>query len=74
MKVKLCAFLTTAMDEGYWSALLSGCFTTREFVPGAHCIVGLVGPRADVDMMDENSSLSENRIPVVQPIASHFTD
>jgi hypothetical protein len=38
VEVQLHAFLTSASDEGKWSALHPGCFTPRETAHGTHWI------------------------------------
>jgi len=38
--------LTSALDEGQWSASLLGCFTPSVRAPGTHWIGGWVSPRS----------------------------
>jgi hypothetical protein len=42
-------FLTSALDEGEWSASRPGRFTPGERFLGTHWIGGLVGPTASVE-------------------------
>jgi hypothetical protein len=51
----------------------------RERAPGTHFIGGWVDPRAGLDDMDKRKffDLTETRtpaLPVVQPVASRYTD
>jgi hypothetical protein len=71
--------LTSALDGGEWSASRPGRFTPRIGAPGTHWIRGWVGPRAVLDavMKRKISSLpreSNPRTPIVQLVASHYTD
>jgi hypothetical protein len=50
--------LTSALDEGEWSASRPGRFTPRERAPGTHWIGGWVGPGAVLDaVVKRNISL-----------------
>jgi len=49
MEVELHTFLTSALDEGEWSASCPGCFTPRERAPGTQWKGGWVGPRTSLD-------------------------
>jgi hypothetical protein len=44
--------LTSALDEGEWSASRPGRFTPRERAPGTHGI-GWVGPRAVLNAVEK---------------------
>jgi hypothetical protein len=46
-------FLTSALVGDEWSASRPGLFTPGERAPGTHWIGGWVGPRADVEDMEE---------------------
>jgi hypothetical protein len=50
--------VTSPLDEGEWSALLPGLFTS-----GNHWIGGSVGPRTGLDDMEENVLL----LRVIEP-------
>jgi hypothetical protein len=52
------AFLTSALDEGEWSASHPSCFTSRERDPGTHWIGGWVGPRPYPPYFSETCSSS----------------
>jgi hypothetical protein len=41
--------LTSALNEGEWSASRPGRFTPSEIDPGTHWIGGWMGPRAGLD-------------------------
>jgi hypothetical protein len=56
------AFLTSALDEGEWSASRPG---PREKTYGTHWVGSLVGPRAGLDAMDKRQIL--HRRPVRSP-------
>jgi hypothetical protein len=45
-------FLTSALDEGVWSASRSYRFTPGERLPGTHWTGGWVGPRTCLDAME----------------------
>jgi hypothetical protein len=71
--------LTSAPDEGEWSASRPGRFTPRERAPGIHWIGGWVGPRAVLDAVVKRKTpsprqLSNPRTPIVQPVAQRYTD
>jgi hypothetical protein len=51
VEVQLHVFLTLVLDEDEWSASHPSHFTPGERMPGSHVIGGLVGPRANLDMM-----------------------
>jgi hypothetical protein len=46
MEMELHAFLTSALNDGEWSASHSSHFNLREGALGTHWIGGWVGPRA----------------------------
>jgi hypothetical protein len=67
-------YLTSALDEGDWSASRPGRFTPRERAPVIHWIGDWVGSRAvpDAVMKIKIPSLrweSNPRTPTVQPVA-----
>jgi hypothetical protein len=71
--------LTSAIAGGEWSASRPGRFTPTERTPGTHWIGGWVGPRAVLDTVVKRKIPSPHqelnpRTPIVQPIASHYTD
>jgi hypothetical protein len=71
--------LTSALDEGEWSASLPGRFNSRERVSGIHWIGSWVGPRAVLDAVVKRKIHSPRResnprTPIVQPIAQRYTD
>jgi hypothetical protein len=71
--------LTSALDEGDWSASRPGRFTPRERAPGTHWIGGWVGPRAVLDAVVKRKIHSPRResnpsTPIVQPVAQRYTD
>jgi hypothetical protein len=79
MEVQLHAFLTSALDEGEWSASRPGRFTPRERALGTHWIGGWLGPRAVLDAVVNRkipSPLQESnpRTPIVQLVAQRYTD
>jgi hypothetical protein len=75
--VQIHIFLTLALAGGEWSASRSGRFTSRKRGPSTHCIGGWVDPRAGLDNLEKREFLTllglELR-PIVQPVASHYTD
>jgi hypothetical protein len=71
--------LTSALDEGEWSASRSGCFTSTERAPRTHWIGSCVGPRAVLDAVMKRKIPSPHRksnprTPIVQPVAQRYTD
>jgi hypothetical protein len=52
LEVKALPFLTSALDEGEWSASRPGRFTTGEIAPGTHWIEGWVSPRAALEAVE----------------------
>jgi hypothetical protein len=52
---------TSALDEGVWSASLTGRFTPRERAPDTHWIGGWVGPRVGLDTVVKRKSPSPCR-------------
>jgi hypothetical protein len=48
-------FLTSALDEGDWSASCPGHFTLRERAPGTQWKGGWVGPRASLDTVEKRT-------------------
>jgi len=70
---------TAALDGGEWSASRSDRFTHRERASGTHWIGGWVGSRAGLDMASKIKIPSPRREskpdhPIVQPVASRYTD
>jgi hypothetical protein len=53
MEVYLHTFLTSALDDGEWSALRTYHFTPGETAPGTHCEGCLVGPKSGLDVMEK---------------------
>jgi hypothetical protein len=49
VEVWLHVFLTSALDDGEWSASRTGHINPKEGVPGTHWIRDWVGPRAGLD-------------------------
>jgi hypothetical protein len=71
--------LTSALDEGEWSASCPGRFTSRERAPATHWIGGWVGPRAGLDAVSKGKIPSSHKDskpdhPIVQPVVSRYTD
>jgi hypothetical protein len=67
-------YLTSALDEGKWSASRPGRFTPRERARGTHWIGGWVGPRTILDTVVKRKIPSPRResirrTPIVQPVA-----
>jgi hypothetical protein len=56
-KYTVLPFLTSALDEGEWSALRPGRFTPREIAPRIHWIGGWVGPRVGLDAVKKRKIL-----------------
>jgi len=63
--------LTSAVDRDGWLAPIS--FHPRE-IPGAHCIGGWVGPRADLDGCGRACHPPGFDLRTIQPVASRYTD
>jgi hypothetical protein len=79
IEVHLNAFLTSALNEGEWSASHPGRFTPSERDPSTHWIRGCVAPRAGLDAVVKwkipNPRRESNlRAPIVKPVASRYTD
>jgi hypothetical protein len=74
------SFMTSALDEGEWSASRPGrAFTPGERTHGTHCTESWVGPRASMDKEAIGKILcpcqgSNPDRPVVQPVVRHYTD
>jgi hypothetical protein len=71
--------LTSAPDEGEWSASRLGHFNPKERTLGTHWIGGWVDPRAVLDAvvkrkLPNSRSESNPRAPIVQPVAQRYTD
>jgi hypothetical protein len=68
--------LTLALDGSELSASRPGRFTPREGAPGTHSVGGWVGPRDGLDMVSKRKipSPAGNRTPIIQPVASRYTD
>jgi hypothetical protein len=78
VEVQLHAFLTSALDEGEWSASGPGRFNPRERAPGTHWVRIWVGPRAVLDTVMKRKihscrRESSPRTPIIQPIAQRYT-
>jgi hypothetical protein len=70
--------LTSALDGGEWSASRPGRFTPRERAPSTHWIGGWVDSRAVLDAVVKRKIPtlrrdSNNRTPIVQPVAQRYT-
>jgi hypothetical protein len=63
VEVKLHSFLTSALDEGEWSALHTGRFFPRERAPGTRWIGGSVGIRAARGGEEKNPCLRRESKP-----------
>jgi hypothetical protein len=66
--------LTSALDEGEWSASRLGRFTPKERAPDTHWIGGWVGPRTVLDAVVKGKIPSpcwesNPRTPIIQPVA-----
>jgi hypothetical protein len=71
--------LTSALDGGEWSVARPGRFTPRERALDTHWIWGWVGLSAGLDMVSKRKIPSPCREskpghPIVQPVASRYTD
>jgi hypothetical protein len=71
--------LTSALDEGEWSASCHGRFTPRERAPSTYWIGGWVDPRAVLDAAVQRKipnprRESNPRTPIVQPVAQWCTE
>jgi hypothetical protein len=77
-KLLLFKFLTSALVGGEWSDSRPCRFTPGKEPPGAHFMEDWVDPRACLDDMEKWKFLpyrdSNSRPPVVQPVASRYTD
>jgi hypothetical protein len=71
--VQIHIFLTSALVGGEWSTSRPGHFTPGERAPGTHWIGGWVDLIAGLDHLETLLGL-ELRPPVVQPVASRYTD
>jgi hypothetical protein len=71
--------LISALDGDEWSVSRPGRFTPRERSPDTHWIGGWMSPRAGLDAVETRKIPSPRRDlipdhPIVQPVASHYTD
>jgi hypothetical protein len=71
--------LTSALDEGEWSASRPGRFTPRESATGTHWIGGWIGSRALLDAVVKRKipstrRESNHRAQIVQPVAQRYTN
>jgi hypothetical protein len=71
--------LALALDGREWSASRPGRFTLGERAPGTNWIRGQVGLRASLDAVVKRKIPSPRREskpdhPIVQPVASRYTD
>jgi hypothetical protein len=68
--------LTSALIGGEWSDSRSGRFTPGEISPGTHWIGSWVGPRTDLEDMEERKFLPLTGLDPLffQPVASRYTD
>jgi hypothetical protein len=61
--------LIIALDEGKWSALHPGQFTSGERALDTHCVGGWVGPRASLDALEKKNLVpARNQTPTVHCI------
>jgi hypothetical protein len=69
-------FLTSALVGGEWSASRPGRFTPGERAPETHWIGDWVGPRAGLDNLEKKFFILPGieLWPVLQPVASRYTD
>jgi hypothetical protein len=68
--------LTSALDGCEWSVSRPSRFTPRERAPGTHWLEGRVSPRPGLDTVSKGKipSADGNQTPIVQPVASRYTD
>jgi hypothetical protein len=79
VEVQCHALLTSAVEGGEWSASRTGRFTSEERVPGIHWIESWVVPRTGLVAVEKRKipshcQESNTRTPIVQAVASHYTD
>ena len=61
--------LTFSLDEGGWLVLRRGCFTPLPRKrPGAHCVVGWVGPRAGLVGFGKSRPTAGFNPQTIQPV------
>jgi hypothetical protein len=76
--VQINIFLTSALAGGEWWVSRPGRFTLGERALGTHWTGGWVDPTAGLDKVEKRKFLIllwlELRPPVVQPVASRYTD
>jgi hypothetical protein len=61
--------LTSALDEGDWSASRPCRFIPEELPPDTHWIEGRVGPRVGLEAIKIFPVTTRNRTPAVHPVA-----
>jgi hypothetical protein len=69
-------FLTSALDEGDWSASRTCRFTPGETAPGTNWRGGWVDPRAGLGDVEKkySSCFAGKRISAIQPVARCYAD
>jgi hypothetical protein len=71
-------FLTSALDGGEWSASRPGRFTPREIASGNHWTGGWVGPRADLEAVENRkikiscSCQGMSKDSVIRSVMHHY--
>jgi hypothetical protein len=64
--------LTSALDEGEWSASRSGRFTSREIAPDTNWVGGWVGPRAVLDAVVERKIPFQQHENLISAVSTVF--
>jgi hypothetical protein len=68
-------FMTSALDEGEWSASRLSRFNSGEISPGTPWIGCWMGPRAVLCALEKNKHLAPtgNQIPAILHVARRYT-
>jgi hypothetical protein len=77
IEIYLHVFLTSALDEGEWSASRPVHYILRERASGTHWIGDWVDPRAGLDAVVEKKNshpLPGLEPPIIQPVAQRYRD